>query len=344
MLFNKNSTGSSEVKDLIGFIYRSINFDNLKSYIDFAERDIRKIVGKDVLITAQNHYASDNYLLPEADADHPEYAVLDELVRKIQYPVAVLAYRRYAPSNDVTHSDKGRQIFVSEQEKPAFEWQIEKDNENLLSLAHEAIDMLIEFLDDHLDDVLIDEDDEEVSLIPWKEAAERSALKSLFIPDVMDFEKVILIGGSRYTFLALMPIMARLQENEIKSVITAERYDDIQAEILAGTISAGNAALIDKIRQPLALLTLSVAVKRLTVEVLPTGVFSNIVTNVIKGKQNAGKTERNEISDQLERDGLRELRKLQDHIAALDAAISGETIAAADLTEHIDPDNLFVRL
>ena len=126
MLFNKDSTGSTELKALIGFIYKSINFDNLKSYIGFAQRDIKKIIGSDVFQVAQDHYDSENYLLAEIDEAHPEYTILDELVDRIQYPVAVHAYRRYVPSSDLSHSDKGRQIFVSEQEKPASEWQIER--------------------------------------------------------------------------------------------------------------------------------------------------------------------------------------------------------------------------
>ena len=146
MIFNNSNNGSAELKELIGFIYKSINFDNLKSYITFAQRDIIKIIGEDVFNVACSHYLSHNYNQGRND-NFPEWELLDQLVSCIQYPVAVLAYRKYVPSADLTHSDKGRQIFVSDQEKPAFEWQIEKDNENLLTLAHEAIDVLLEFLD-----------------------------------------------------------------------------------------------------------------------------------------------------------------------------------------------------
>ena len=34
MLFNKDANGSAELKALIGFIYKSINFDNLKRCLD----------------------------------------------------------------------------------------------------------------------------------------------------------------------------------------------------------------------------------------------------------------------------------------------------------------------
>jgi hypothetical protein len=379
MLFNKEDNGSLELKALIGFIYKSINFDNLISYIGFAERDIKKIIGPEVFEVAQDHYDSDNYLLAEADQDHPEYLVLDELVSKIQFPVAVHAYRKYVPSSDLTHSNKGRQIFVSEEEKPAFEWQIEKDNENLLRLAHEATDILLEFLDDHIDDIVTpeplpqlaeeldpDTDDEqdqtaeefnpeglnpllfgdapETPLIPWKTSAAYLATRELFIGKVEEFEKVFRIGGSRLVFLSLVPIMRRIQDNEIKSCFSAEKYAELLEDMAGNEISAANAIIIDKIQQPLALLTLSLAAKRLTAEILPDGIFSNLTTAVIKAKNLASKIDRNEVSSSLEKDGMRELRKLQDHMAALDAEDAGETIEAVDFTEHIDPTLKFVRL
>ncbi len=360
MLFNKDSTGSLELKALIGFIYKSINFDNLKSYVGFAERDIKKIIGTEVFQVAQDHYDSENYQLAEADEDHPEYAVLDELVSKIQYPVAVHAYRKYVPSSDLTHSDKGRQIFVSEQEKPAFEWQIEKDNENLLRLANEATDMLLEFLDFHMDDEVTTVPEEETdppadppvepeaavttTLIPWKTSGAFLASRELFINTVDEFQKIFMIGGSRLTFLSLLPIMRRVQDNELKSCFTAEKYAELIAEIEDDDVSEENAIILDKARQPLALLTLSVAAKRLTSEIMPDGIFSNMTTSVVKSKMPSSKIDRNEVSSLLEKDGLRELRKLQDHLAKLAATAAGESIEPIDFTERIDVTEKFVRL
>lgn len=340
MLFNKEEHGSLELKALIGFIYKSINFDNLKSYIGFAERDIKKIIGAEVFQVAQDHYDSANYLLAEADEDHPEYLVLDELVSRIQYPVAVHAYRKYVPSSDLTHSDKGRQILVSDQEKPAFEWQIEKDNENLLRLANETTDTLLEFLDDHKDNIVTPE----TLLIPWKTSAAYLASKELFINTVDEFQKIFMIGGSRLVFISLLPLMRRVQFNEIKSCFTEEKYSELQGQVISGEISEANAIILDKARQPLALLTLSVACKRLTSEILPDGIFSNITTSVIKSKSPAAKIDRNEVSSSLEKDGMRELRKLQDYMEKIDAEAAGTTLEAIDLTEHIDDTLKFVRL
>ncbi len=349
MLFNKSGTGSAELKALIGFIYKSINFDNLKSYIRFAEAHVKRIIGKEVFATALAHYNSENYQLATPNEDHPEYATLDELVQKIQYPMAVHAYRKYVPSSDLTHSDKGRQIFVSDQEKPAFEWQIEKDNENLLRLAGEATDLLIEFLDEHIDDVVyivgkVLNEPTIVPLLPWGTSDAFKATRELMIPNVGTFETVFLIGGSRLTFLSLAPIIKRVQENEIMVTLGETRYAEILDQFLDGDLTAQNLTILNKVRQPLALLTMAIAAKRLTVETLPDGVFSNLIVTVIRQKMQASKIDRNEISVLLEKDGMRELRKLQDYLAKIDAAAAGSTVEVVGLTDRIYADELFVRL
>jgi hypothetical protein len=350
MIFNKSSNGAAELKELIGFIYKSVNFNDLKKYIGFAERYVKKVIGPEVFKVAEDHYKSDHYhwVAPEpAEGQqaetHPEYAILDDLVEKIQYPVAVHAYRMYVPSGDLTHSPKGRQIFVSEEEKPAFEWQIEKDNENLISLANLGTDMLIEFLDANID-TTVGTSPNETNLIPWGTSDAYKAIKELFIPSVDDFEKVFMIGGSRTTYLSLVPFIRRVQVNEIKSCIGPERYDVIMEQVLDKDVDDESQEIFDKICQPLALLALSVAVKRLSAEVLPAGIFTNIVSNVVKGKTPAAKQERNEISSTLERDGLKELLKLQEHIRKLDATDAGETITYDEPGASIDPDQKFVRV
>ncbi len=357
MIFNKSSNGAAELKELIGFIYKSITFANLSSYIEFATRDLKKIIGAELYQQAEDHYLSANYhwVAPVPDEgetaeSHPEYAILDELVKKIQYPLAVHAYRMYVPSSDLTHSDKGRQIFVSEQEKPAFEWQIEKDNENLLSLAHRATDILLEWLDANIAytvTVAGENDGETVEevLLKWADSAAYLSTKDLFINNVDEFEKVFLIENSRVTFLALVPFIRRFQHNDILAIIGKDRYDELLAAI--ASMEDGEepvATLLDKVRTPLALMAMSVAVKRLSAQILPSGIFSNIVTGVVKSKNASGKIDRNEVSNSLEKDGLKELVKLQEHIRKLDLTEAGETYTAVDPSERIDETLKFVRL
>ena len=370
MIFNKNGAGAAEFKELIGFIYKSINFPNMITYIGFAERDVRKVIGKDVFDQAEQHYQSSNYDYSGEGPSYDYWLTLDDLVKKVQLPVALFAYFRYVQSADLSHSDKGRQIFVSEQEKPAFEWMIHKDNENLMSLAHEAMDVLLEFLDEHIDDI-VDEEyvtgeegeegglEEDLSkneklptviysagniLLKWGESEEYKVSKSLFINTAEEFDLVFPINRSRLTFLSLVPFLKRVQENEIRSCLTSDQYDDLKEVILDQDETPEDKKLLGKICQPLALLTMSVAVKRLSSQLLPDGIFQHLVTNVVNGRSPATKVDRNEISELLARDGARELQQLQEYLRKISLATSGGTYEMEYPSDRIDETQKFVRL
>jgi hypothetical protein len=342
MILNKKSTGIIELKELIGFIHKSINFDNMISYIGFAERHIQKVIGKEVFATAENHYNSDNYKLVIPNKDHPEYSILDDLVSKIQFPVSINAYRHYVPSLDLIHSDKGRQIFVTNEEKPAFEWQIEKDNENLIRLENEGIDFLLEFLDEHIDDKSATGNDPP-EYIPWGTSDAYKSSRDLLIFKVDQLERIFSIKGSRLVYLSLCPFIRLVQDNEIRSCFTEENWSALKEQILDDDLSQENKIIIDLARQPLALLALSMAIRRLSVELLPDGLFTNQVTGVIKSRDKTMKIDRVEVSFMLEKDGIKQLKKLQDAIKANEMKSAGTIYVPVDLTERIKADKDFVR-
>ncbi len=61
MIFNKDGNGAQELKDRIGFIYKSNSFENLITYLDLGKSNIIQVIGKGVYDCAEAHYLSDNY-------------------------------------------------------------------------------------------------------------------------------------------------------------------------------------------------------------------------------------------------------------------------------------------
>src|ERR1035438_2595946 len=229
MIFNKNNTGALELKALLGFFYKSNRFENLISYIEFAKKEATRIIGKEVYKLAEDHYNSENY---NADSDplHPEYQLLDELVKKVQLPVALYAYLKFIPSGDLTHSDKGRQIFVSETEKPAFEWQVVRDNENILALAFEAIDLLLEYIDSQGDKIEIEPVGDGPVLtfknpitLVWCTSDAYLKMKSAMI-SMEEFNSIFPINSSMRLFIALLPFIFKVQQQSVIPVITEQKY------------------------------------------------------------------------------------------------------------------------
>lgn len=337
MLFNKNNIGAEEIKDLIGFIYASNEFENLLTYIRLAEREVKPFISKEVFDFAQAHYDSADYNIPgETDPDNIQK---NKLVQYIQLPVALLAYKKYAPSSDITHSDKGRQIFVSENEKPAFEWMIDKDNANLLSLYHESMDMLLEFLDEQKDI------DPLGAVYTATQAYVQS--RSLLINSAKEFSEIFPINESRRLYLVLQPFIREAEKDIIMPCLKATEYDILKELIKDGDLNEpGNEyykAIAELAKVPLALYTMSIASKRLSIEVLPDGVFQNFITSQINQSKLAGENEKINISQLLETEAMKKIKRLQEYIRKHNMEAAGETYEPEDLTERMDPDNKFFR-
>ncbi|MEI6900683.1 MAG: DUF6712 family protein [Bacteroidota bacterium] len=351
MIFNKDSAGAKELKALLGFIYKSNNFDNLISFIAFAENDLRKVISSEVFDLAESHYKSSNFSISPV-TDHPEYFILDKLVSSIQLPVALHAYRRYAVQNDLAHSDKGRTIIVTNEEKPAFEWMIDKSDRSLLEIAHEATDLLLEFLDKNAATTYVTSIpgglpgnppiSSTLILLPWAASAQFKLIRELFITKDQ-FDNEFSIGGSRRVFLAISPFIRSVQKNEIFASLGIVKYDLVKAELLSGTVSSEIEALLGKIRPALAFIALSKDVLRLSIEVLPNGIFTNFITGTINSKSAAADPVRVQVSNLLNSQGLADMAKLQDYLSRLIIESAGGTVTPASITDRIDPTLKYVR-
>ena len=315
MIFNKLNSGADEAKELLGFIYSSNNFDNMITYVNIAEKDMKRTIGPEVFKLAEDHYKSDNYKLASPS---PQQALLDELVKHIQLPVLLHAYRRYAPLNDLSHSESGRNITVTEQLKPAFEWMLERDNKSLLDLAHETTELLITFLDDQ---VKIDEATANEIEDTWRSSTTFAAQKDLFINSVLEFDNIFPIAASRRLFLVLVPFIREMEFKHIRPVITSDRYNLIRELIKDGDLDKSGNEVSYEIHRlskvPIALFTISIALKRLSVELLPDSVVQSFNALDVKQSRTADSSTRNALSALLERDALRELVALQNYITSL---------------------------
>ena len=216
---------------------------------------------------------------------------------------------------------------------------LHKDDQNLLSLAHEAVDVLLDFLQEHLAD---DPDTSQISAT-WGGSATYTALKGLLVNDVATFERTFFINGSRRVLMAVLPSIREAQENEIRPCLTQEKYDELIELQRDDNLADEDKVIVEKIRPALVYLSLSKAVKRLAVEVLPNGLFLNLVSSVIQGKNPASAMDRIELSKVLEQEGHRELKKVTEYLRKLSQEASGETYTPVDPTARMDPTFKYFR-
>ncbi|MFZ4705400.1 MAG: DUF6712 family protein [Bacteroidales bacterium] len=348
MLFNKDLNGQEEMKSLLGFIYASKNFTNMTTDIILATDDLISLLGNDLYSEIEDFYLSDDY---DSDPEPPvmdtpegepvptkDLAIWRELVKRTQHPIAFYAYRAYAASGDLTHSDKGRQIFVSETEKPAFEWMIMRDDQSMLTKAHKLTDRLLSFLDENKDETFIKE--------KWTDSNAYKAFKNNLVCDAASFDAIFPINQSRRFFLKVLPFIKEVERSKIIPVITYEVWESLITYIQSGDSDSDKEELLNNCRIPLVHYTMAIAARRLAAEILPDGVFQSYVSGSLsaKAKNPVNMEFKTEIAAILDKQGDEALTYLQQFLALKAAEVAGTDYTGESLTERHSSDNQFFRM
>nr|NQU94098.1 hypothetical protein [Bacteroidota bacterium] len=162
----------------------------------------------------------------------------------------------------------------------------------------------------------------------------------------MLFNKIYPIDNSRRFFLTISPFIREAERKFIKPVLTETAFDDMKTALAGPEPYADQDGLMPYIRVPLALFSMSLAVDRLALEVLPEGVFQNIISDRLT--QNARQvvvTEvKREVSKDLTNQAQAELRHLQEYVRKLAAENAGEDYTDADLPQGLDENNQYARV
>ncbi len=346
MLFNKNGIGAAEMKSILGFIYASSTFENLATDIELVTDEMIRLIGIDLYSEIESFYQSEHFdtqpgvVTPEEGAPTPlqTWKIWKELVHHTQLPIAFYAYRNYASHADLTHSDKGRQIFVSEFEKPAFEWMIQRDDQSLLLKAHKLTDRLLKFLDDHAIDVKIKS--------TWTDLPIYAATKSNLISSAQVFSDIFPIAGSRRFYQTVLPFIAEVERTRIIPTISLATYDSLLEFIRNRSTGNETETLLHMVRIPIVLYTMNIAAKRLAVEILPDGVFQNYVSGsqTMKARNPAAMEFKTEVAKVLEDEANLAMTALQQFIEKLSAAALGTNFEPEVLTSRHSKNNQYFRL
>ena len=246
ILFNKTGVNaSSEFKALMGFIDVDIKFQNIKSDVLSATREVVDVVGRDIYNIAFNAYQSGN-------------AEKESLIYHFQLPIAINAYRMYAPNNDIAHTGNGRKMRKTDNETVPFEWMIDRDNEALERKYYRALDELIRFLEETEPD--------------WLQSEAYKKLQQSIFKTTDAFDEFFVID-SRLLLIKLQPGIRQCLQNDIKPRIGAEKLQLLLAE----NISPDLEELAFVVKAACAYYALSWAMPRLSVNLFPKGIIQGYV-------------------------------------------------------------------
>lgn len=291
LIFDKDSNGTQELVDALGLIDARTDFSKWKPYIPLSVRRLSAIIGQEVYDKVLDFYQS-----ASVDPD----GKLTRLLGMVQQSVALFTWLKIIPTLDAQHGNTGRQKRLGEHEKGLTALQEYKDEANILSQAYESVDALIAYLEQEKFDF-------------WIQSPKRKAVSELLLSSKEAFD-FYYVTGSHRLFLTLAPIIREVQQRHIIPIITYGRYE----KLVAGQQVAEG--FRDAVCRPLALLSMSKAVERLPVEVLPDGVVQVQLAGSVREKLRAEAEAHKTVAKSLEQDGMRDLAALEDLVAALDAA------------------------
>lgn len=289
-LFDRNGDGGQEICTALGLISDRVDFSKWSPILPLGLRDVMAIIGREPVEALAEYYESGD------DSDPEKNMALTYL----QQSVALFTWLKIIPTLDAQHDEGGRSRRLGENEKGLTALQEFKDEENILRLAYEATDALIEELDRAAFDF-------------WTESKKYRQRSGLIVRNKETFDEFYLIGSHRL-FLTLLPMIREVQAANVAPVIGREYMD-----LLLKDDERATSLLYDTAARAIVLLTMKKAVERLPVEVLPEGIVQVNQSAPVKQRLRAEKEARNSVAASLGADAERYLQQLEDIMAEIRA-------------------------
>lgn len=258
MIFNRNHNGAEELRDLTGNYYANNEFNKIKSDIKVATYHLCKIVGDAVYARALQAYTSQE----ESGTDEGQIADVAKFVELVQRPIAIMATLQMYRKNDVSHEDSGRKVVVASDgtDKIPWEWQLDRDDAIHMEEYYQAVEQLIDYLN-------------KTQLKEWMESEPKRLADTLLIRSGREFDKYFPIQSSERMYLLLVGFIREVQIRHIRPAYGADKWDALLKERSTPESEVRFAAC-----KATALLSMSLALLRMPLQLIPGGVVRNYMS------------------------------------------------------------------
>lgn len=298
-LFNVRFPGNGEISAAIGLISNDVDFSKWEPVLPLGIREVSAIVGPEPVKALADFYTGD---ATQGEEDSPALA---EALKYLQQAVALFTWLKIIPTLDAQHDSTGRSRRLGENEKGLTAIQEFKDEQNILRLAYEATDALIEIMDRE-------------AFPFWIESRKYGLRKGLLIQSKEEFDEYYNTGSNRL-FVTLLPIMREVQGSQVAPVL-GRKYLSL---LLSGEDPEITGLLKEPAARAVALLTMQKAIERLPVEVIPEGVVQVQQSQPVNSRLRAEQAARAAVAASLGADAKKYIESIQDTVAQLEA--EGET-------------------
>jgi len=255
-------------------IPNNLSFTALQSSVTFAEDNFAKKILGDAL-----YNSLDEAITAETETDKQK-ALLYE-VRKV---IGYMAFSKYAMLGNAKVTDFGITAVHTQNEKPAFEWQVKDIVREAQEMAYKAVDDLLVYLEG----VKADFSD-------WTAAPSFTEYQELFLPTAKMFSSCWHINNSRLTYLALVPKIRFVEEFYLDSLLCDTYVDELRTEFKNNSLTADNAKIMNLLQHYIARRTIENGIDALCVETSVFGLSRNYATNTVNSSRPADAEERERL-------------------------------------------------
>lgn len=259
MLFNKDNNGSLELYELSGIFQASTQFLSIAAEVEAATREVSALVGTALITSVEKIYGK--------NVPTPDEKVLLDMVRR---PIAYLAIGMHSKLSGVSHGETGRKNKVDDNEKIAFQWQIDRDDQELRERYLRALDTLVSYL-------------RFTGNPAWNASGTAKLVDASIVKDIAQMEAVYPIERSWYTFYTVLPLIIEAQESRIANLVGTAR---MQA-LIAGTESE---AVASPARRSAILRAMITAAERWSLSIFPVAVARQFAPSYQGAKEKSAAT------------------------------------------------------
>lgn len=293
---NKNNSGNAEIQAILGFTDKDLSFEKLKPTLITAVDDLLPIIGQPIYDVIVGYYESETALND----------VEKELVLRLQYAIALDGYRNFTAENDLGHTPNGRVSRVEENQKVAFEWQIDRSNRSLERKYYKSVNALIKCLDD--------------KLTLWKQSDAYKQTHNSFIRTVDDVQDFFHIDDSRLMLIKLASGFRKAEIDEILPRIGSDLFDELKTKLKEN--QPVDKKLLKLIKESIVYASLSWSILRLSPQLLPEGLLMVADTSriTVAARKSHEKTQAEALSQRFKQDAASAYIRLEDYIKELNQA------------------------
>ncbi|MBO2546117.1 hypothetical protein J0871_17000 [Salegentibacter sp. BDJ18] len=317
-------------KDILSFLDADFQVKELTAELYTASREVYNLIG-------QETYSHIQGLSVKEEEKSEDEAFL---LFNAKYAILLDAWRHHAPSRDLSHTLNGRKMRNDTNEKSAFEWMVNNDNENLERKYYHSLDTLLNLLDET--NPVVKTAEGENPDIKWKNTEAYKSTYNVFVRTTKDFEAYFPIH-SRYLLEKLQPGMSKCQRTEIKSRLGAERYNAL-LELAKDASEDADNDLIELIKEATVYYAMAWAIRRLRVTLLPEGILQKYKGERVNSKNSKPpeKMEAELAAQSFDQDTKKALLAIEDYLKPKLTETEAAAVIVSEPNYSFDDDDSFV--